>query len=102
MVLENGIFAFQVSIKPDYTSLLEGLQILESVLQDYPCSWTVVFVGIEEAPVKAVAETWANQIFPEMEDRMPVEVDTGWSAVDPIMDDVTYRACKSISSSKTF
>jgi len=98
LVLEDGIFAFQMILSLEHRSPNNGLRDLRKALphdlKDLP--WRVVFVGPEEGPVESVAKCWNGKLsFPEKKDSVPV----GWSAVDPAQRGVIYKVCKFVHTS---
>jgi len=98
LVLEDGIFAFQMTLGSNHGSPIDGLRDLRKRLphdlKDLP--WRVVFVGPEEGPIEAVAKRWNGQLsFPTKKDSVPV----GWSALDPAQRDVIYKVCKFVHTS---
>ncbi|KAI9568825.1 hypothetical protein HD554DRAFT_2171964 [Boletus coccyginus] len=90
LVLEDRIFAFQMTLGSNHRSPMKGLRDLRDLLprdlKDLP--WRVVFVGPEDGPIKAVAKHWDGKLsFPTNKDSVPV----GWSALDPAQGGVTYK-----------
>ncbi|KAI9462208.1 hypothetical protein HD554DRAFT_2289333 [Boletus coccyginus] len=90
LVLKDEIFVFQVIMSSVHTTPINGLQYFQEMLPHdlKNVHWRVVFVGPEEGPIKTVAKNWGGQLFPHKTmDHLVV----GWSVVDPVQDDVTYR-----------
>ena len=99
LVLEGGIFAFQVTLGSNHKSPIDSLQRLRKML---PANlkvlpWRMVFVGSDEERIKGVAEHWAGKlIFPPQDERICHGV--GYSGVDPVKADVTYSVCRFVDS----
>ncbi|KAI9573181.1 hypothetical protein HD554DRAFT_2310957 [Boletus coccyginus] len=96
LVLEDRIFAFQMTLSSDHRSPIPGLRDLRKLLphdrKDIP--WRVVFVGPEEGPIETVAARWNGELsFPTKHDLMPV----GWSALDPAQRGVIYKEPEELS-----
>ena len=96
LVLDNAIYAFQVTISSRHKTPLDGLRTLREHLPAKlkNVSWKVVFVGDNDSAIAAVARQWVDRLFfPTNQQRVTV----GWSKVDPVMEDVPYRVWRLVN-----
>ena len=94
LIFAKEIYVFQVSIKVGTrnTSLMKGLETLRAylptTLNKLPwCAWRMVFVGSNDCAIESVANNWVGKLVAT--DNTNVTI--GWSKVDPVMKDVTYK-----------
>ena len=91
LILPEAIYVFQVTIGISHRSPEGGMKKLETHLpadlKNLP--WRVVFIGDHANTIESVAQKWVNK-----------GLNIGWSHVDPVAEDITYRVCKVIDSSK--
>ena len=92
LILPEAICVFQVTISPSYSSPEGGMKKLETHLpadlKNLP--WTVVFIGDHNSAIESVAKKCNKGL------------NIGWSHVDPVAEDITYRVCKVVDSSRIF
>lgn len=92
LVLEEKIYAFQVTISSRHKSPTEGMkkfqENLPTALKKLP--WSVVFVGDSEHLISNVANKWIGKISMQGGTEVPI----AWCAVDPADPNVVYQVCE--------
>ncbi|KAF8552965.1 hypothetical protein OG21DRAFT_1485803 [Imleria badia] len=82
LILHEAIYVFQVTISTSHKSPKGGMKKLRTHLptdlKDLP--WSVVFIGDHDNSIKSVANKWVDE-----------GLTIGWSQVDPVAEDITYR-----------
>ncbi|KAF8559894.1 hypothetical protein OG21DRAFT_1502239 [Imleria badia] len=90
LILPEAIYVFQVTISTRHASPKGGMKELRTHLpgdlKDLP--WRVVFIGDYDNLIKSVANQWVNE-----------GLTTGWSQVDPVAHDITFRVFRDESDS---
>ncbi|KAF8554859.1 hypothetical protein OG21DRAFT_1011314 [Imleria badia] len=95
LILAEEIYVFQVTISTRHESPKDGLETLRARLpadlKKIPWrAWRVVFVGVDDSKIKTVANKWVGKLFATDNTNITI----GWSEVDPVVKDITYRVCK--------
>ncbi|KAF8548541.1 hypothetical protein OG21DRAFT_1500960 [Imleria badia] len=90
LILPEAICVFQVTISTSHRSPEGGMKKLgthlPADLKNLP--WRVVFIGDHDNAIKSVAQKWVNK-----------GLNIGWSHVDPVAEDITYRVFRDESDS---